>query len=134
MIEPDYNDYSIEELLDSKENIDKDQWPARFAEICERIEALTAADPEIKKQHDTIVFANFCEELRGDLTLAVDDDFLKIFRIFSKRAQTITPSTFEGEVCPICEGELVVESVRGGWHLECEQCDVDGYVSEYVTA
>ena len=132
MSKPDYSSYTIEELIDVKENIDREAWPDRFKEVELRIQSLIESSPSIRATHNEIVFLNYCESLRDDLTIAMDDDFLSIFRIFSKRARRAIPSTFQGEVCPICEGKLTIDDSLGGWLLSCDNCKVDGVVYERV--
>lgn len=125
MAKPNYSRYSMEELLDCKENIDKGDWPERYQEILECIELLQR-DPNQKRTHDEIVFANFCEELRNDLAISLDDNFWPILKLFSKTARNSKPSTFDREVCPICAGELDVSENWGTWEVVCNACDL-GY-------
>ena len=132
MSKPDYSSYTIEELIDVKENIDRDAWPDRFKEVELRIQSLIESSPAIRAKHNEIVFLDYCESLRDDLTIAMDDDFLSIFRIFSKRARTVIPSTFQGEVCPICAGNLDIGDTPGDWLLSCGNCKVQGTVHERV--
>ncbi len=132
MSKPDYSSYTIEELIDCKENIDREAWPERFVEIEQRIKSLVKSSPSIRSEHNELVFFNYCESLRDDLTFTMDDNFLSIFGLFSKRAKKTIPSTFQGEVCPICAGELDIDNSFGSWFLACKNCEVQGVVEEIV--
>ena len=56
-------------------------------------------------------------------------DILKI-EIYLRGAKNITPSTFAGEVCPLCKGNLNATTWAAGWQLSCEHCEVTGVVVE----
>jgi len=138
MNKPNYAVYTIEELIESKESINRDAWPERFIEIEDRIQYLIKSSPAEKAKYNELVFLNFCESLRTDLSYAVDDDILSILRLFSKKAEAAIPSTFQGEVCPLCKGELEVSYYSGswfsftrGWLLTCRNCNTEGIVEQY---
>jgi hypothetical protein len=126
---PDYSSYTIEELLDCKANIDKDAWPDRYKEILATI-AIHVEKPEEKMRHDEIVFAEFCEELREDLSMTLDDNLWPLLKLFSKRARESTPSTFRGEVCPICSKKLVISESFGTWNIGCCACNMEYSIRE----
>lgn len=130
MNKPNYSAYSLEELIECKDTINREAWPERYQEIKQRIQQITSACGSSKQIYKEIEFLNFCESLRDDLTLAFDDNLLGIFSFFSKRAKTAIPSTFQDEICPICQGELDVESSAWGWKLSCKSCEVSGIVQE----
>jgi len=85
-----------------------------------------------KKQYRQAVFDAYCETLRHDLTISIDDNILWLLRPFSKQAKDITPSTFAGEVCPLCKGNLSVTTWIAGWQLSCEHCEVTGIIVENI--
>ena len=129
MNKPNFSSYSIEELLDCKQNIDKERWPERYQEILDEL-ALRLEDPSRKAVHDELVFTAFCEELRDDLTIAIDDNLWPIITFFSKRLRRSVPSTFLNEVCPICAGELNITQRFGSWNITCETCDMSYSIRE----
>lgn len=138
MSKPNYAAYTIAELIESKESIDRDAWPERFIELEDRIQYLINSSPSQRTEYNELVFLNFCESLRGDLSFAIDDNILSVVGLFSKKAEAAMPSTFQGEVCPICKGELAVTYYRGswfsftkGWLLTCRDCKTEGIVEEY---
>lgn len=129
MSKPNFSSYSIEELLDCKQNIDKECWPERYQEILDEL-AFRLEDTSKKATHDELVFSTFCEELRDDLTIAIDDNLWPIITFFSKRLRRSVPSTFLNEVCPICAGELNITQRFGSWNIECETCDMSYSIRE----
>ena len=129
MGKPDFSSYSIEELMDCKQSIDKDKWPERYQEILDTI-SLRVKDPEKKKSHDEIVFIEFCEELEDDLEIALDDNIWSFLGVFSKRFRNSLPSTFQDEVCPVCSGELSVVHKSGFWNVSCYSCDLHYAIQE----
>ncbi|WP_236552226.1 hypothetical protein, partial [Alteromonas sp. KUL106] len=126
---PDFSSYSIEELLDCKQNIDKDRYPERYREILDLI-ALLTQDPKIKSSHDEIVFIEFCEALRDDLRITLDDNLWPILKLFSKRLRDSVPSTFQDQVCPVCSGDLHITQRFGAWEVECQTCDMVYSITE----
>lgn len=131
MGKPNFSSYSMEELLQCKLNIDKNAWPERYQEILECIDALKH-HPEQKKIHDEIVFVTFCESLRSDLAIAIDDNLWPFLKLFSKKARHSLPSTFDGEVCPICFGQLAITQAWGRWNIKCRICNLDYTLRERV--
>jgi hypothetical protein len=129
MSKPDYSAYTVDELIDCKTNIDRDAWPERYQEILESI-SIRCDIPDEKLRHDQLVFFQFCEKLRDDLSFTIDDNLWGIFKIFSKNARNSVPSTFDGEVCPICEKALKIESIFGSWRITCENCELEQIVRE----
>ena len=129
MSKPDFSSYSIEELLDCKQNIDKDRYPERYKEILDFV-ALRTQDPNIKRSHDEIVFMEFCEALRDDLRISLDDNLWPILQLFSKRLRDSVPSTFQEQVCPVCSGDLNITQRFGSWEVECQTCDMVYSIAE----
>ncbi|MFC4701603.1 hypothetical protein ACFO4O_15720 [Glaciecola siphonariae] len=129
MGKPDFSTYTIEELMDCKQTIDKERWPERYQEILNAI-ALRVKDPEKKKSHDELVFIQFCEELKDDLEIAIDDNIWSFLGLFSKQARTSLPSTFEGEICPVCSGSLDIYEKLSFWNLSCYSCDLHYAIQE----
>ena len=129
MGKPNFSSYSIEELMDCKQNIDKEKWPDRYQEILDEI-AKRVQDPAKKKSHNEIVFKEFCEELQDDLEIALDDNIWPILGLFSKRFRNSLPSTFDGQVCPVCSGKLDVERSLGFWQISCHSCDLHYAIQE----
>ena len=106
MFEPNYASYTLDELLDCKANIDAQAWPERLKDIETALSAYASQSAEHEKQYKQAVFNAYCETLRHDLTISIDDNILWFLRAFSKQAKGITPSTFIGEVCPLCAGKF----------------------------
>ncbi len=129
MGKPDFSSYTIEELMDCKQTIDREKWPERYQEILDAI-ALLVQDPEKKKSHGELIFIEFCEELQEDLEIAIDDNFWSILGLFSKRARTSLPSTFEGQVCPVCSGKLDIYEKLSFWNISCHSCDLHYAIQE----
>lgn len=132
MSRPNFSSYTIEELLDCKQNIDKERWPERYQEILDVL-ASRVEDPTNKAEHDELIFTSFCEELRDDLTITIDDNLWPIITFFSKRLRRSVPSTFLDEVCPICAGELNITQRFGSWNIACEKCDMSYSIRERRT-
>ena len=88
---------------------------------------------EHEKQYKQAVFDAYCETLRHDLTMSIDDNILWLLRPFSNQAKDITPSTFAGEVCPLCAAKLSATTWAAGWQLSCENCQVTGIVVEHLS-
>jgi hypothetical protein len=61
-----------------------------------------------------------------------DGDLFSLFGLFSKRVKKAIPSTFQGEVCPICSGELIITNNFFNWQLACKNCHVEGIVEERI--
>ena len=83
MSRPNFSSYTIEELLDCKQNIDRERWPERYQEILDVL-ASRVEDPTNKAEHDELIFTSFCEELRDDLTITIDDNLWPIITFFFK--------------------------------------------------
>ena len=45
-LEPNYNSYSKEELIQARDSIDKEKYPDRFAAIISRLETIKVSEPE----------------------------------------------------------------------------------------
>ncbi len=129
MGKPNFSSYSIEELMDCKQNIDKDKWPKRYQEILDAI-ALRVKDPDQKKSHNEIVFIEFCKELQDDLEIAIDDNLWPLLGLFSKRFRNSVPSTFDGQVCPVCSGSLNISQRLGFWVIACGKCNLSYAIQE----
>lgn len=129
MSKPNYSKYTMQELLDCKSNIVKDEWPERYQEILHEISVLCETQNG-KLQHDEIVFSEFCDGLRDDLTLSIDDNYWPILKLFSKSARNSLPSTFRGEVCPVCKRDLSVSNGFWGWLVACKSCALEHVVRE----
>ena len=93
MFEPNYASYTLEELLDCKANIDGQAWPDRLKDIENALSVYASQSAEHAKQYKQAVFNAYCETLRHDLTISIDDNILWFLRPFSKQAKDITPST-----------------------------------------
>lgn len=130
MFEPNYASYTLDELLDCKANIDAQAWPERLKDIENALSVYASQSAEHEKQYKQAVFNAYCETLRHDLTISIDDNILWFLRPFSKQAKDITPSTFAGEVCPLCKGDISATTWAAGWQLSCEHCEVTGIVVE----
>jgi hypothetical protein len=115
--------------MDCKQTIDKERWPERYQEILDTI-ALRVKDPEKKKSHDDLVFIQFCEKLKDDLEIAIDDNIWSFWGLFSKQVKAGLPSTFEGEVCPVCSGNLDIYEKLSFWNLSCYSCDLPHAIQE----
>lgn len=130
MIKPDYANYTLAELIDCQHHIDAHAWPERVKEIDHYIGLYAAKSPEHEREYKQAVFNAFCDTLRRDLAINIDDNILWFLRFFSKRAKALTPSTFADEVCPLCHASLHARTWAGGWELHCKACDVAGIVVE----
>ena len=129
MGKPNFSSYTIDELVDCKNTIDKDRLTERYQEILHAI-AQHVQDPEKKKSHDELIFIDFCEELQDDLQIALDDNFLSFLGLFSKRARASLPSTFDGQVCRVCSGQLDIYEKLSFWNVSCHSCDLHYAIQE----
>ena len=125
MAKPDYENYTIAELLNCREQIDTQAWPERYQEIRKYI-AIRQQDPKQNRIHDEIVFANFCQALSYELSCSIDDNLWPLLKVFSKSARSTKPAAFEDKVCPVCSGDLDVSHKWGRWKVFCYACNI-GY-------
>jgi len=126
---PNFSSYTVEELLDCKQNIDKAKWPDRYQEIKDVISE-RVKNPENKRTHDEIAFAEHFEELVDDLGIAIDDNLWPFLGMFSKRIRNSLPSTFDGQVCPICSNKLDIVQKHSFWVISCHKCALSHAIQE----
>ncbi|NMH66625.1 hypothetical protein [Shewanella salipaludis] len=92
MNKPDYSTYSMEELLDCQEMIDKEAWPERYQEILATIEPKVSASPSQAAVNKRIRFENFCYELSRELCWSLSDEFSSIASLFSEHYRNKLPN------------------------------------------
>ena len=131
MSEPDYSTYSMEELLDCQEMIDREKWPERYRSINAAIDAKMSSSPEEKATNKQIRFTKFCYEISGELYWSLSDEFIAFCSSFSRKCRRQLPSAVADEKCQICQGNFVGNKALLGWIVRCEACEVAGRILDY---
>jgi hypothetical protein len=124
MNKPDYANYTIEELLECKASIDSYKWPDRHNEILQELSNRSKTKAG-KAEHDELVFMEYCEGLRSDLSLSIDAIFWPLVVVFSKSGKGSLPSVFRDENCPVCTKTLDAKNGWLGWRVICHHCKLD---------
>lgn len=87
-MEPDFESYTLDELLDAKEHLDRDNYPDRFAKVCNLIESKAKSDAQVNDSEEDLrqLFKKYKDEkfhiwktLRGTVIMFISFRVMEYF-------------------------------------------------------
>ena len=126
MAMPDYSRYSMLELLECLDTIDKEKWPERYQAITQCIEnKKNTNDSNAKLVHDTSIFSDYCTDLEYELRDSLEVDVISFLRPFVSGLKNTYPQALEDAHCPLCSSKLAVRKAFLGWKVTCKSCQLE---------
>ena len=125
MANPNYTRYSVLELLECLDSIDKEKWPDRYQAILHAIDNKKNNSKVDKAVHDTALFNDYCTKLEHELHDSFEVDVLSFIQPLTGG---VYPEVLQHSSCPICAKKLTIKNATMGWRVSCKSCELENKV------